>query len=127
MMSWTTGLDFAFRARDLARSAIVSGISGSRNSGIGSDGAVVRAVLGTVVAAVAESEGGADGTPSIDAVGSFFLGFGRGFFVGAAGSANAPLLDVEATALSAMTDVVVGGLGRGGFVVFRGCGWSGSP
>ena len=85
------------------------GISGSRNSGISSDGAVVIAVFRTVVAAGAKSDGGADGTPSIDPVGSFFLGFGRGFFVGAAGSANAPSFDVEATALSAMTVFVVRG------------------
>jgi len=63
--------------------------------------------------------------PLIDPVGGFFLGFGRGFFVGTAGSANAPLLDVEATASSAMAVLVVRGSGRGGCVVFRGGGWSG--
>ena len=104
---------------------MVSGTSGSRNSGISSDGAVVTAVLGTVIAAGTKSEGGTDGTPSIDPVGSFFLGFGRGFFVGAAGSANAPSFDVEATALSVMAVLADRGLGRGGSVTFGGGGWSG--
>jgi len=45
--------------------------------------------------------------------------------VGAAGSMDAPLLDVEATALSAMTVFVARGFGCGGFVVLRGDGWSG--
>jgi len=76
-------------------------------------------VLGTAVVDGASSDGGADGAASINPVGAFFLGFGRGFFVAAAGSACVSPLEVEATALSAMVVVVVKGSGCGGFVVFR--------
>ena len=128
MISWATGLDLAFRTRDLARSAIVSGMSGSKNSGcggIGSGSAAGTGVLETAVVVGARSDGGADGAVSIDPVGSFFLGFGRGFFVATAGSACGSPLDVEATALFGMTAAVVGGSDCGGFVVFRGCKRSG--
>ena len=116
-------MDLAFRTRDLARSAMVNGISGSRNSGGGIDSSnvVVEGTLGTAVVVEARSDGGADGAVSIDPVGSFFLGFGRGFFVATVGSAGASLLDVDATALFVMTALVVRGSGCRGFVVFRDC------
>ena len=121
-------MDLAFRTRDLARSAIVSGISGSRNSGggIGSGSAAVTVVLGTAATMGAKSDAGADGAVSIDPVGSFFLGFGRGFFVATAGSALASPFDVEATAWLAITVLVLRGSGCRGFAVFRGGKGSGS-
>ena len=100
---------------------MVSGISGGRDSdgGVGSKITVVAAILGRAVVVRAKSDGGADGATSIDPVGGFFLGFGRGFFVATSGSACAPPLDVEATALSAM-GVTVTRADCGGFAVFRG-------
>jgi hypothetical protein len=99
---------------------MVSGISGGRGSdgGVGSKITVVAAILGRAVVVGAKSDGGADGAASIDPVGGFFLGFGRGFFMATSGSACAPPLDVEATALSAIS-VVVARADCGGFVVFR--------
>jgi hypothetical protein len=67
----------------------------------------------------AKSDGGADRAAPIDPVGGFFLGFGRGFFVTTSGSACAPPLDVEATALSVM-GFVVARADCGGFLAFRG-------
>ena len=109
MISWTTGLDFAFRTRDLARSAMVSGIScGSDSAGkIDSGNIVVAALCGTRVAVEAKSDGGADGAVLIAPVGAFNLGFGRGFFVTTPGSASALPFDVDAAGFSVMMDAVV--------------------
>ena len=109
MVSWTASLDLAFRTRDLARSAMVSGISWSRDSvgGIGPGSAAVTAILGAVVVVGTKLDGGATGAASIDPVGGFFLGFGRDFFATTSGSARTSPLNVEATALSAMAVAVV--------------------
>ena len=118
------GLDLEFRTRDLARSAMVSGISVSwgRDSvgGIDSGSAAATEVLGTAAVVGAKSDGGADGTALIDPVGGFFLGFGRDFFMVTSGSVRASPLDVEAAALSAMIVAVVRRSDLGGFVVFCG-------
>ena len=92
-------LDLAFRTRDLARSAMVSGISWGRDSvgGIDSDSAAVMEILGTVLVVGPKSDEGADSATSTDPVGDFFRGFGRGFFVVTSGSARASPLDVEAS------------------------------
>jgi len=72
----------------------------------------------------ASSGGGASITASIDPVGGFLLGFGRGFLMATPGSACAPPPDVDATALLAMA-VFVRGPDCGGFATFGGCKRSG--
>ena len=71
------------------------------------------------------SEGGVDGASLIEPVGSFLLGFGRGFLVATSGSARASPLDVDAAASLVMMGVVARGLGCGGLVLFRGWKYSG--
>ena len=63
MISEATGLDLGPLTRDLARSAMVSGISWGCDSigRIGSGSAVGMTVLGAVIVVGARSDGGADG------------------------------------------------------------------
>ena len=122
MISSTTGLGFAVRRRDFARSAIVSWIPwGIESAGkTGSSGTVVERFFGAGVGVEEEFEGGANGTGSINPVGFLLWGFGRGFLVVTAGSACVSPLDVDATALLAMVAVRVGGSDCGGLDVFCG-------